>query len=278
VLDGVAPPDMALPVSMSSDSQAALDAVFTACEQAPACQRAHPRLRADWATLLASLPREVQVTDPRSGRRDRFTLGKDMLLNALRTPLYAPAVTAALPQAISEAAAGRYEALAGLNAMLVPRPRQRGGPALAIGMHFSVVCAEDLPRLDRVGEAPGRDFGTASRRLYESVCADWPRGEVPADFYRVAPSPSPVLLLSGGSDPVTPPRHGARVAAALGPKASHRVVPQAGHGVMAIGCMRDVLFRFIDTADDTAALGVDSRCVEAIPRPPAFLPAGGEPR
>lgn len=276
VLDGVAPPDMALPLSMSTDSQAALDALFKACEQEAACQRAHPQLRRDWATLLTSLPRSVLVSDPRSGRRERFELSAEMVLNVVRGPLYAPALAAGLPQAIGEAAAGRYEALAGLGAMSGPRPGRRSGLTLATGMHFSVVCAEDLPRLADIAEAPGRDFGGHSRRLYEEVCADWPRGAVPPEFYQVATSPVPVLLLSGGLDPVTPPRHGARVAALLGPKASHRVIPNAGHGLMAIGCVRDVLYRFIDAADDETALAVDSRCVAAIPRPPAFLPPGAE--
>jgi pimeloyl-ACP methyl ester carboxylesterase len=274
VLDGVAPPDMALPLSMSADTQAVLDALFAACAQTSDCQRAYPRLREDWATLLASLPREVSLVEPRSGRREQFRLGRDMLLNALRGPMYVPALAAALPRAITEAAAGRFEPLAGLNAMIAPRPDRRPGQALATGMHFSVVCAEDLPRLAASPDQPGRDFGNASRRLYEDVCADWPRGEVPAAFYRINPSPAPVLLLSGGLDPVTPPRHGARVAAALGPLASHRVVPHAGHGVMPIGCVRDVIWRFIDADNNAGALAVDSRCVEAIPRPPAFIVAG----
>ena len=53
------------------------------------------------------------------------------------------------------------------------------------------------------------------------------------------------MVLSGGIDPATPPRHGERVAAALGPKARHVVVPNSGHGVMSVGCMRDVVYRFV---------------------------------
>ena len=47
---------------------------------------------------------------------------------------------------------------------------------------------------------------------------------------------------------------------------------QAGHGVLALGCMRDVLFRFIDAADDAGAGAGDAACATAIPRPPAFVP------
>jgi len=85
-----------------------------------------------------------------------------------------------------------------------------------------------------------------------------------------------VLLLSGGLDPVTPPRHGDRVAQALGAKARHVVVPNAGHGVMGLGCLRDVLYRFVDAATDEAALNVDAVCVNGVPRPPMFgLPGAG---
>ena len=95
---------------------------------------------------------------------------------------------------------------------------------------------------------------------------------MPEAFYTIPRTPTPTLLLSGGIDPATPPRHGARVAAALGPAAQHVVVPNAGHGVLAIGCARDLLFRFIDVAEDAAASALDTRCVKSIPRPGVFVP------
>jgi hypothetical protein len=48
---------------------------------------------------------------------------------------------------------------------------------------------------------------------------------------------------------------------------------------MALGCLRDVIFRFVDTEDEAAALAADGSCAAAIPRPPAFRPlAAGGPR
>jgi pimeloyl-ACP methyl ester carboxylesterase len=143
---------------------------------------------------------------------------------------------------------------------------------LAMGMHFSVVCAEDFPRLPHATDKPGLDFGGDFEKLYERVCADWPRGEMPPDFYAMRPANQPVLLLSGGLDPVTPPRHGVRAAQALGASALHVVVPNAGHGLMSLPCIRELLFRFIDAADDKAALALETGCAKSIPRPPAFLP------
>jgi pimeloyl-ACP methyl ester carboxylesterase len=265
VIDGVAPPDMILPMSFSTDGQRAFDALLSACENAPECRRAHPRLRAAWLELLQGLPRSVTVAHPLTGRPEHFELTRDMVLGAVRGPLYAPALAAGLPHAIDEAAQGRYEALMGMNSLFTTRR----GTALAMGMHFSVVCAEDAPRLPHGKDLPGTDFGADFAQLYERVCADWPRGEVPAAFYAVAPARQPVLVLSGGLDPVTPPRHGQRVAQALGASARHVVVPNAGHGVMSVGCMRDVVFRFID-GDDPGAAAKDADCAKSIPRPAAF--------
>lgn len=268
VIDGVAPPDMVLPASFSTDGQAAFDKLLADCEREPACSKAFPMLRTDWAALLASLPRAVSAAHPLTGLPERFTLTREMALAAVRGPLYAPAFAAALPAAISAAALGRFEALVGMGSLMASRK----GAKLAVGMHFSVVCAEDLPLLDKAGDKPGADFGADQATLYRRACAEWPRGTVPPAFYSVAPSASPTLLLSGGLDPATPPRHGERVAKLLGANALHVVVPNAGHGVMSLGCMRDVIYRFIDAAADRDALAADAACVKSIPRPPTFVP------
>ncbi len=271
VLDGVAPPDMVLPTSVSTDGQAALDASLAACEKdRPGCAQQFPQLRQDWAALLLSLPRSISVNHPLTGVPERFTLTRELLLRTVRTPLYAPALAAALPAALHAAAAtGRFEGLVGLSGAL------GSGKAvqLAMGMHFSVVCAEDMPRIAaQTSNPPGRDFGSGDLAMYAQVCKSWPQGEVPAAFYSIPPSTSPVLLLSGGADPVTPPRHGERVAQALGSQAQHIVVAEAGHGVMGVGCMRELVFRFIDAKQDSAALPQDASCAANIPRPPVFLP------
>lgn len=273
VIDGVAPPDMALPAAFSTDNQAALDALFDACVTDAACAAREPRLRERWRALLASMPHAVALRHPLTDRKEQLTLTRDMLLGMVRGPLYAPTLASALPAAIGEATRGRFDALAALAQAL----GGRRGLRLAAGMHFSVVCAEDMPRTAASIDPPGSDFGDSFLNLYREVCAQWPRGAVPAAFYTLAPAPAATLVLSGGIDPVTPPRHGARTAMALGAKARHVVVPQAGHGVLAIGCMRDVLFRFIDAATDDDALRVDAGCVTDVPRPPMFaLP--GTPR
>lgn len=272
VLDGVAPPDMVLPASFSTDGQAALDASLLACEKDAVCAKQFPRLRQQWAELLQSTPRPISVRHPLTGQAESFTLSREMLLRSVRMPLYSPALAAALPAAIHAASAGQFEGLMGLSSVIGGGKSSR----LAMGMHFSVVCAEDLPRLEKASDQPGADFGNADALLYAQVCKQWPRAEIAPAFYSMTAAPSPVLLLSGGADPVTPPRHGERATKALAATnaklVQHIVVPEAGHGVMAVGCMRELLFRFIDAKTDALALPQDAACAIKIPRPGAFLP------
>lgn len=273
VLDGVAPPDMVLPSSMGVDAQAAFDALLAWCDADSACRRDHPRLRDQWRQLLAQLPRDVTVPHPLTGREETVRMTADMLGSLLRAPLYSPVLASGLPLAIEQASNGRWTALVGLAAALSGGP----GSGLAQGMHLSVICAEDMPLLDRTG--PAGEFGASTADLYRRACADWPRGDVSAAFYRLPAAPVPVLLLSGEIDPVTPPRHAQRAAQALGSRARHVLLSQSGHGVMALACVRDLVFRFVDAADDAAALAADNRCPPTLPRPPAFVaPGSGVPR
>jgi pimeloyl-ACP methyl ester carboxylesterase len=277
VLDGVAPPDMVLPLSARQDADTALQALFDWCAGDAGCSGEHPHLASTWQGLKRSLPRTVEVPHPVTGRPELVTVDVAALNGLVRGPLYAPVLASALPMALEAAAAGRWTPLAGL-ALAFGAGTRRG--SIAQGMHFSVLCAEDVPLLPRAeaGPASGADEAVD---LYRQACAEWPRGQVPPAFYRVPVTRSPVLLLSGALDPATPPRHATRVAQALGAHAQHIVVPQAGHGVMGLPCLRDLVFRFVDAADDAAAAAVasgpDAGCASRMPRPPAFRvpdPAG----
>lgn len=278
VLDGVAPPDMVLPRSMATDSQAALEALFADCEHEVACRERYPRLREHWTALLAGLPRPMRAIDPVTGAATTVMLSGETVAAAVRGPLYAPALASALPFAIEAALSGNAGPLIGLAGSLEGGTRDA---ELAEGMHFSIVCSEDLPRLDTPPPAASV-FAEAFVRPYREVCAHWPRGDMPPAFYRLMRSPAPVLAFSGTLDPVTPPRHGEHAAQALGAvarggKARHVVVANAGHGVLAIGCTNELLHRFIDAESDAEALAIDAGCLERLPRPPAFVPPRPEP-
>lgn len=285
VLDGVAPPDLRLSEAAALDNQRALESLLAGCAADAAdkaCARRHPQLRQQLQALAARLPTEVTLPHPLTGQPERVTIDRDALAALLRGPLYVPALAAGLPAAIDAASRGQWAPLATLGAAL----GGGGDMSVSTGLHHAVVCSEDLgehapepPPDERAAAQDGANlFASAFRRQYQRACAGWPRAAVPAAFYRVAPSPVPVWLLSGGADPVTPPRHAERTAAALGAQARHIVMAQAGHGVAALPCVRDAVQRFITLDDDAAALATDrealATCNQRLPRPPAFVPPG----
>ncbi len=265
VLDGVAPPDMVLPPATETDAQAALDAVFKACEARPACNARYPKLSDALKTALDRLPISHEVVHPVTLQREKVTLTRAGMTNAIRLPMYSPAHAQALPFAITQAAAGDFGPWLGLGGSM-----GSGTSEMAWGMHFSVICAEDFPRIDSVAASTSPVFAGVFTKLYRDVCAQWPQAAVAPEFFQIKVATQPVLVFSGGADPVTPSRHGERVTKALGPLARHVVVSEAGHGIMAVGCARDVIFQFVNAKTDDAALAVDAQCLSKIPRPLAY--------
>jgi pimeloyl-ACP methyl ester carboxylesterase len=143
---------------------------------------------------------------------------------------------------------------------------------LSVGMHLSVICSEDIPRLTTADlEGLARTFfGGALVNDFVRACAIWPQGAVPKDYYDPVRSDVPALLLSGGIDPATPPRHAQKVAETL-PNARHFVAPHLGHGVSLHGCAPRLVEKFIRTG---SAADLDGKCLERIPRPLFVMPLG----
>lgn len=262
VLDGVVPPDMNLP---AEDAQAALDGLFQDCQKEPGCHAAYPDLATRWQQLLAMAPRQVSVTHPRLGTPFSFRMSHDILLGMVHKTLYSPVSVSGLPYALTQAGQGNYQPLVTLSGAT-----NAPGPAgINYGMHFSVWCSEMFAR---PLPAPRDEFEKLMNNQYQKVCKNWPRAAIPPDFFTIPPARVPVLLLSGGIDPVTPIRHGKTVAQALGPQALHVTVDHAGHGLLAQGCVREVVNRFLSAREDTEALKTDISCVRQIPRPLAWQP------
>jgi pimeloyl-ACP methyl ester carboxylesterase len=184
----------------------------------------------------------------------------------LRVPLYVPALAAVLPQALAAAGDGDFDALVALTAAVGGRMQED----VALGMHFAVVCAEDVPRItpQAVVAAAHTRFGTHFVDLYRGACSALAPAAVPAEFYEVPASPVPVLVLSGGMDPATPPRHGAAVAARLG-NARHVVAPALAHGVSGQACGPRLITRFVRDGDHRA---LETECLEKLPAPAFYEP------
>jgi pimeloyl-ACP methyl ester carboxylesterase len=261
ILDGVAPASMMLPISMSIDSQAALMNMVQACEQDTTCNRQQPALRDKVRQLFADTPVQLSFTDPVTSKRETHAVDPILIAQAMRSPLYAPPLASVLPHAVLRAAQGDGDPIVALASGLGVTAEE----GFSVAMHLSVVCAEDVDRIDDAALASTKDslFGAKYAQQYRRMCAGWPRGTVPATFYAPVKGDMPVLLLSGGLDPVTPPRHAETVAKWF-PNAQHLVAPNQGHIVSSFPCAPELLHKFIKSGGTEK---LDGACLAKPPRP-----------
>jgi pimeloyl-ACP methyl ester carboxylesterase len=274
VLDGVAPPGMKLPLSFVGDGDAALEKLLADCAGQALCAKAYPTLRQDISALrsrLARRPVRALIQDPVTGEREEVRVTENVLLSGLFRPLYSPELSSLLPLGIVAAADGDFNPLLAQNLEFASDVADN----LSIGMHLSVICSEDVPRITAqdLASITNSFFGRSLVDDFLGACKLWPRGEVPPDYYDPVRSDAPVLILSGGIDPATPPRHGELVAASL-PNARHLVAPHLAHGVSMHGCAPRLIERFVRAG---SAKDIDASCLARIPRPSFVLPLGTAP-
>ncbi|HEX8448211.1 MAG TPA: alpha/beta hydrolase, partial [Allosphingosinicella sp.] len=103
-----------------------------------------------------------------------------------------------------------------------------------------------------------------------AACSVWPKGKVPAGYYRPAVSKVPVLLVSGNLDPVTPPEWG-EVALRRFPNGVHVVAPGGTHTPTS-PCIEGLARKLHATG---SIKSLDVGCVAKDPIPPFALPGSG---
>jgi pimeloyl-ACP methyl ester carboxylesterase len=275
ILDGVVPPGLALGPDIALDAQAAFERILARCARDPDCNQRFGDTRAHYQSLMARLrsaKQPVTIPDPTTAAPRRIEFGPAHLGVVLRLQSYSAATASLLPLALHEAATrDNLVPLAGLFAMSL-----RGiGDAMAAGMHNSVVCSEDLPfvdfaRLDRARLA-ATYLGTEQVDALRDVCSYWPRGPLDPDFRAPLRSDVPVLLLSGGDDPVTPPAYAERAMQGLS-RSRHLLLPSQGHGQIGATCMDRVVARFLQDLDPK---GLDARCLSSVRPAPFFTTLSG---
>ncbi len=219
-LDGVAPPAMIITLDVWRTREAALDAIFARLRgESPACSEGAPgsrgHARADRAVAGPGRARRRRRRSRAPASRARVHVTFDVVLGALQPLTYAPEIV--------EPAAGNAGAR---------RARATSARCFAATRSFTEQPRRADERRAALSRSRARRTCRASRRTCErdalaglptrdiadnviAVCDVWPRGTVPADFAQPVASDKPVLLFSGGMDPVTPPAYGDAVAKTL---------------------------------------------------------------
>jgi pimeloyl-ACP methyl ester carboxylesterase len=137
-------------------------------------------------------------------------------------------------------------------------------------MSNSVTCTEDMPfiRADSTQGLGDTYLGTAIVDALKLICGRWPQGARDDDFKQPVISDKPVLLLSGDTDPITPPAYAERVAAGGLKNSKHLIGRNQGHGLVGVGCVPRLLRAFLRNA---APAELEASCLDSEPAMPFFL-------
>jgi len=247
VIDGTVPFDNAIPLTYAASAQQALDRVFAACVANPSCRATHPKLSGQFGVLLHRFDRgpiSTTVTPP-GGAPVPVRMSRGDFGYAVRGLLYSPGAISLLPGMIGRAASTQN--LREFAQAYWERELEFSHD-FAYGVHWSVLCAEDVAFVTEADVGPATAKTFLDRYVideYRQVCALWPRAGIASAFRKPADVEVPTLLISGYFDPVTPPEFAERVARSL-PVSRLIVAPTGSHGSVP-GCPRAAALHLLMT-------------------------------
>ena len=274
VIDGVVPPQLSLGPEIATESQRAVDNILARCAEDEACNERFPNVAADFKRIVTELretPANISVPHPSTGRPKEVEFGEGELAAAIRLLAYHPNSIALMPLLIHEAGKGNYVPLGSQFMMTMIAMMD----AMSLGMHNSVVCTEDVPFYDKstidYDGLAASYMGAHQLDALEAICSVWPVGPIDDEFKVPLATDLPVLLLSGDSDPITPPRY-ADLAAIDLENAAHLIGKNQGHGQIGVGCTPQLVADFIETKDPAS---LDAECLQRSFVMPFFLDFSG---
>ncbi|HET6172260.1 MAG TPA: alpha/beta fold hydrolase [Gaiellales bacterium] len=247
-LDGASLPGARVYELAARNAERALRLTAARCGGGMACRAAFPDTRAELATVLA-----------------RHPVRADDLATTVAVLLRTPEDAVRVPLLVHQAARGdlgplRREFAAHVGAELDARSR--------LPLFWVTICGEPWARFDAAAtkRASRGSFlaraAAARARVFRQACAAVPV-HTGAAKERPWSSRVPVLLLAGDADPQDPPANLAGWRAVF---PNGRVVAVGGlaHGVIAYGCLRLVVARFVATG---SARRLDASCARNTPLP-----------
>jgi len=273
ILDGVVPPTLILGPDIAAAAQEAFDGIVARCQADSKCNERFGDIAAKFREARARIAETAPVVtqaNGETGERDEVIVREDHLLGLTRLMSYSATTAALLPQIIETAYSGQYEALLSQAEIFIGGVEQ----SVSFAMANSVACSEDIAFVeDR--DAPfgdGTYLGSTVMDAMLVICDRWPTGPMDADFKEPVVSDRPVLLLSGSDDPATPARYADRVIREGLRNSVHLIAQNQGHGLAAVGCVPELMERFIEAGSTE---DVDAACLDRARPAPFFLSLAG---
>ncbi|WND02113.1 alpha/beta hydrolase [Temperatibacter marinus] len=272
ILDGVLPPDQSLFYTAPFSAERAINKLIEKCQAEKECNMSFPSLREDIQILLDRAKKgEVlfKGPDPVTAEPIEFSLSRDMMVEAIRSNLYAAETTQYLPVMIKNAVDGDF------NGLLAALLNGTGvSDSMYLGSTLSILCSEEVPTVtaESVKQHSAGTFAEDSYYTYWSTaCKNWQAKPFHQPFKNPLKTDIPTLVLSGDLDPVTPPTLGDILMKGLS-NARHIIVKGTGHNTSHIGCMPSLMAEFVN---DLKPRELDSGCLRDYKAAPAFTAFSG---
>jgi len=266
VIDGVVPMRLKLGSEHAGALDRAIERMLANCVADETCAARFPDIEQAFADLKARYrdkTMSIQVTDPRTGVAEEVDFSDETLAGSLRFLAYSAETQMMIPYLIHEAVTtGNPERLATQAIMTASQMSEE----ISIGLNFAVGCSEDWPYWPTDIDASGTLLGNSFTELYGMVCEWWPAEPVGPDYHQPFDVSSPVLILSGELDPVTPPRYGEEAAQQFS-DSLHLVAPGRGHITLTNSCFGSIVTEFIAAAN---LADLDTECIDRLGPEPFF--------
>jgi hypothetical protein len=172
-----------------------------------------------------------------------------------------------IPFLIEQAIAGDFSPFAE-EALRVNRGTYSGG---RMSLHYAITCNEFVSRVRSEEVEPatrGTFLGSWRVRDQMEACKDWPKTELPADYFEPFRLNVPIVLVSTEADQSSSPGRWDKVRLF---HAGHRPRCRAGRRPYADNdCTRSIRHAFFRSG---TTKNLDTSCVNKLQRPPFKLPA-----
>jgi pimeloyl-ACP methyl ester carboxylesterase len=248
ILDGVVPTNLNFIHKVAANTDRVFTEIFGTCLADPQCNNQYPNLEERFFNIVDSLnesPVTIKLRDPETGRQADALLDGDTLVDVLFQAFYLPDSYAVFPKLITNLESGDMTFIEGI------WPLFAFDRTVSEGMYFSVICAEDADfnpsNLQLEGIRPYfAENADEELNSYSDACEIWKVDQLPSMVDDPVTGETPVLLLSGQYDPITPPYFADVVAESL-PNNTNLIDPIGSHGV-AWGdpCMDVIINQFLN--------------------------------
>lgn len=251
-----------MPKYHASFAQRSLDMVFEDCAKDEACNKAFPKLKAEFEQLKNKFPLSYELTDV-NGKKTTITIPWYAFHTKMRGMLYSPNGIRRVPNLIHQTWLGNID----LFVNLFPRGKETD-LFLADGLYLCVTCAEDVPFIEEQlidSLTRGTFMGTYRIDQQKRACKYWSRGEIPGDYLEPVRSSIPTIIISGSFDPVTPTSMAKEIAATL-TNSTLFIIPQMSHspdGLTNESCVDKILIDFLSGIQKP-----NSECISTVKRGP----------